>query len=575
MRLPSFSPLKLLLLERLRPGELQRTLLAAALIGCLGAFATIAFREVLMWLEQLLFGRSDGLVKAAEGLVWWHRVLVPAIGGVCAGALLQWSRSMLGTRKGEDYMEAISLGDGHIGTRLSVLKAASSALSVASGASIGREGPMVQLAALVGSLVGQQGRLAKPRLRLLVACGAAAGITAAYNAPIAGALFVAEIVLRSIAIETLGPLLVAAVAANLTVHQVMGFGSVYHMPIFHLRQTGEAGVFALLGICAGLISPLFLLVLDGARKCFQRLPMPLWLKVGSGGLIVGAISAFDPAVWGNGYSVVNAILQDHWAWQALLGILLLKVLATAATTGSGAVGGVFTPTLFVGATVGALLGAAVHALWPEASPVAAYVAVGMGAFLAATTHAPLMAIMMIFEMTESYDLIAPLMLACVLSYFVKRVLHERSVYAPSLPAAANDAFAQHTAAGIMHSNPPIVVLHQSFAATEQAFLQSRWQNVYVIDDAGQFCGAISLHDFGPALRAAADAAAPVPDSLLRRDYPRVTSDMTLGKILESFAGHSGERLPVIDAEHRLLGYVSKTDLILIMQESIAEPEAAK
>jgi CIC family chloride channel protein len=428
---------------------------------------------------------------------------------------------------------------------------------------------MIQLAALCSSLLGRFIRFDPPRLRLLVACGAAAGITSAYNAPIAGALFVAEIVLRSIAVETLGPLLVAAVAANLTVHQVMGFGPVYHMPAFHLQQTGEVGMFALLGLCAGVISPVFLLVLDGARNSFQRLPMPLWLKVGAGGLVMGAISVFEPAVWGNGYSVVNAMLQDPWTWRALLAILVLKVLATAASTGSGAVGGVFTPTLFVGAAVGALFGDLVHLAWPAASPVAAYVAVGMGAFLAATTHAPLMAIMMIFEMTESYDLIAPLMLACVLAYFVKRVLRERSVYAPSLPPARSDAFALHTAAGIMHAKPPTVLQNQSFGEVEQVFLSSRWQHVYVVDDAGLFCGAISLHDFGPRLREAASGDVVVPESLIKRDYPRVTSDMTLGRILEGFAGHSGERLPVVSATGLLLGFVAKTDLILMLQESIA------
>jgi CIC family chloride channel protein len=568
MRSNPVSRLKLLFLERLRPGELQRTLTAAAVIGCVGALATIAFRESVFLLETLLFGHADSLVKAAASLVWWRRMLYPAIGGACAGAVLQWAHRCLQAETGGDYMEAIALGNKRIGIRMSLLKAVSSALSVASGSSIGREGSMVQLAALVGTLLGRLRNTPKPKLRLFVACGAAAGIAAAYNAPIAGALFVAEIVLQSIAIETLGPLLVAAVASNLTVHQFLGFGPVYHMPVFHLNLSVEAIAYALLGVVAGLLSPLFLHVLEFARRPFTVLPIPLWTKLALGGFVVGGISILNPAVWGNGYSVVDSILQGGWAWDALLAILLLKVLATAATTGSGAVGGVFTPTLFVGAVIGCLFGEVIHQTWLGTSPLSAYTAVGMGAFLAATTHAPLMAIMMIFEMTESYDLITPLMLACVLAYFVKRVLFDRSIYARSLPAAKTDAFALQTAADILRSGPPTVKVEQSLADVEQAFLRSHWQHVYITDHDGRFLGAVSLHDFGPYLRASGNANAPLPSILLKTHYPRVSSDATLGSVLEAFSGHSGERLPVLDEHEMLLGYVSKTDLMLVLRESV-------
>ncbi|HTJ96583.1 MAG TPA: chloride channel protein, partial [Rhodocyclaceae bacterium] len=232
--MPNFDTgkLKLFLLERLKPGELQRTLLMAAIIGVAGALATIGFRLAITGLEQLFLGRSDSLVQAAIGLPWWQRLLYPALGGICAGLLLQTLSDRLTNNKNSDYMEAITLGDGSLNTRQSLIRAGSSALSVASGSSIGREGSMVQLAALMGSLIGRWRCTSKPKLRLLVACGAAAGITAAYNAPLAGALFVAEIVLRSVAIDSLGPLLVASVMANLTVHQFFGFGPAYHMPVF-------------------------------------------------------------------------------------------------------------------------------------------------------------------------------------------------------------------------------------------------------------------------------------------------------------------------------------------------------
>lgn len=561
--------LKLVLLARFKPTEFHAMLVVAAVIGLLGAVATIGFREALGWLEHAFFGRGGGLVAIAEGLPWWQRLIAPALGGMCAGVLLQIADRKYDTAVEGDYMEAIALGEGRVHGPLSLLKAASSALTVASGGSIGREGPMVQLSALVGSVVGRLRPAPKPTRRLMVACGAAAGITAAYNAPIAGALFVSEIVLRSIAIDSLAPLLVASVAAHLTAHRILGYGPVYLMPPLGLDLAGDAPSYVALGLLAGLLAPLFLRLLELARAAFFRLHLPTWLTLGVGGLVVGAISIAAPQVWGNGYSVVNSILQGGWSWQALLAILCFKLLATAATTGSGAVGGVFTPTLFVGAAVGALFGTALQLVWPSAIPITAFAAVGMGAFLSATTHAPLTATLMIFEMTGNYDVIVPLVIACVLAFTIARALLPRSVYARSLPPPDRSAFASLNALNVLRTDPPTVVVGQPVGQLEREFLRHRWQHVYVVDDEHRFLGAISLHDFGPYLRSRPDAQAPLPLDLLRRDYPRLATDASLGNALEVFARHAGERLPVVARDGRLRGFVAKTDLMLILGESAA------
>jgi chloride channel protein, CIC family len=191
MAMRSFREAALLLLLRLRPSEWQKTLVFAALIGVTGALATIGFRQGVLLAEQLMFGRNDGLVRIAEGLVWWQRAMVPALGGVAAGLLLMWSRRLGSSRAGGDYMEAISLGSGDLPVRVSVARALSSAATVATGGAIGREGPMVQLAALTGSLLGRWRNSPVPRRRLMVACGAAAGVAPAYRSPIAGGLFLA------------------------------------------------------------------------------------------------------------------------------------------------------------------------------------------------------------------------------------------------------------------------------------------------------------------------------------------------------------------------------------------------
>lgn len=436
---PTGGSHRLTRLKRLLRGQAHESthqmLLWAGVIGILGALATVGFREGIHLAEWLLTRHPGSLVQAAIDLPLWLRLLTPAAGGLLAGALLQFGmRWVRGGTKTTDYMEAIVASNGVIGVRASLIKSLSSLFTVGTGGSIGREGAMVQLAAMTGSAAGHWVRLPQGKQRLLVACGAAAGLSAAYNAPIAGALFVAEIVMGSIAMKNFGPLIVASVVSNATVHHFLGYAPVYQIPAFQFLSNWELVFYVVLGFLLGHLAPPFITLLERSAAWFDRTHLPLTLKLGLGGLIVGAISVFYPEVWGNGYSVVNSLLLQHIGWQLLALILVFKVIATASTIGSGAVGGVFTPTLFIGAAFGSLFGTALGALFPGVTAASsAYAIVGMGAFLAATTHAPLMAILMIFEMTLDYKITLPLMLACVVAYTVARDYRGGvSIYAESL-----------------------------------------------------------------------------------------------------------------------------------------------
>jgi FimV-like protein len=409
-------------------------LLLAALVGVLGALATVLFRAGIDALERLFTGRVGSLAAVALDLPAWQRLLLPTLGGLIAGLILQEIGSRLRGRTDTDYMRAVALGDGWISVRHSLVNAASSLFTVSSGGSLGREGAMVQLAAMVGSTLGRISRLPHDRRRLLVAAGAAAGLAAAYNAPLAATIFVAEIVLGSIALEQIGPLIVAAVIASTTVHDLLGYAPVYQIPQFHLVSDWELGLYLLLGLIAGQVAPFFLTLLGRARHLFARLPVSLAGRLALGGLVVGVISVYEPQVWGKGHGVVDAVLRDPWAWHALATVLLLKMLATAATLGSGGIGGAFTPTMFVGAMLGSLFGTLVHDTWPLASgPASAYGVVGMAALLAAATHAPLMSILMVLEMTLDYQIVLPLMLAVVIAHYSARGYGGvRPMYAESL-----------------------------------------------------------------------------------------------------------------------------------------------
>ncbi len=370
----------------LRLSDAHTMLMWSVTVGIAGAFATVAFREVIALLQRLVFGDAGGLVDLALRLPWPVRVAVPAVGGLIAGGFLLIARRSEPAST-SDYMEAVAIGDGVVPVRASLWRSVSSLFTIASGGSIGREGPMVQLAALSASVIGRRLHFDPPRLRLLVACGAAAGITSAYNAPIAGAFFVTEILLGSIAMESFGPVLVASVVANITMRGFAGYRPAYEMPVFPPVTGIEVLLFVALGVLCGASAPQFLRLMDASKAGFRRLPLPLPLKLALGGLMVGILSVGSPDVWGNGYSVVNAILHSPWTWTALVTVLAFKIVATMATAGSGAVGGIFTPTLFVGAVTGSLFGLGMNALWPHGTSAAfAYAVVGMGAFLAGATQ---------------------------------------------------------------------------------------------------------------------------------------------------------------------------------------------
>lgn len=558
--------------------DLVGLLFWAALVGFAGALASVAFREGIRLLEILFTGQSISLVHAATDLRWWHRALIPLIGGVLAGYVLYVAGRRRTSSKPVDYMEAILVGDGTIGLRTTLLNSVSSLFSIASGGSIGREGPMVQLAAMLGSKLGILARAPVPRLRLMVACGGAAGIAAAYNAPISGALFVSEIVLGSMATESFGPLVVASVTSSATVHRFLGYGPVYEVPRVQFASNWELIFYVALGVLLGHLAPPFLKLLDLFKARFASLRLsPQW-ALGLGGLVVGVISIAVPEVWGNGYSVVGRILSGQLLGLSLLGVLLAKVLATAATVGSGSVGGVFTPTLFIGCAVGALVGEGVHLLLPNITSVpAAYALVGMGGFLAATTHAPLTSILMIFEMTLDYDIVLPLMLACVTAHYAAKVYRGgESVYSASLErkrGAAHDDWRLNSIQTLVKPAAAAVASSTTLRGLFANLPKSAINRVYVLEgdeivswlDPRALLDRVRSGQLDGETRVGS-VATPVTFTL--------TPQMTLGAALEGFLHEQATVLPVTAGQWRttLLGEVSRQDVLLAIRDRLTFPQ---
>jgi len=552
--------------EHFRFSELQSTLLWAVVIGFLGAWTSILFKEITEFIHAAVTGHRGGYVESFSYLPWWRRLLIPAAGGLLAGLTLYFGSRLKTKASSTDYMEAVVVGSGNLSVRVSLVKSLSALFSVSSGASIGREGPFVKLFYLVWCVLGLWMGFPLARQRQIVACGAAAGIASAYHAPVSGAFFVAEIVLGSLAMESFGPLVVSSVIATLTTRAYQGSEALYAAPVFTLHDTREFIPYVMLGVVCGLAVPLF-----------SWLKLPLYLRLALGGLIVGALAIYRPEVTGNGSSLVFAILNHPGTWQVLLIVLVCKLLATGATFGSGAVGGVFTPTLFTGAAMGYLFGEACRAVLPGwGLEPGAFGLVGMGAFLAAATGAPVMAIIMLFELTLNYQILMPIMLAGIISYYVCRSITSNSLYGEALKRKGQISVTEYLArlkvGDLMSQSQEPIVAEAGFGEVVRTFLQSRREFLNVVED-GRFVGTISLHDIKPYLDQPDLESLLIAKDVMREGTCSLTFHQTMSEALHVFGRSESECLPVLDKDSRYLGSVSKTDLLLFLAGTSRQVES--
>ncbi|WP_052573360.1 ClcB-like voltage-gated chloride channel protein [Haloferula sp. BvORR071] len=571
--------LRIWLAERLRVGDSQLTLLWAALVGLAGAWTSIGFKEATEWLHALLTGgHAESYVESFKGLPDWKRIAVPAFGGLLAGTTLWLGSRYKAKAHSADYMEAVVVGDGNLAVRVSLVKSVSAWFSSASGASIGREGPLVQLSSLAASLAGRWLSFPLARKRQLVACGAAAGIASAYNAPIAGAFFVAEIVLGSMAMEAFGPLVIASIVATLVTRSFYGTEAIYPAPVFVMNSNAELLAYLLLGLASGLLVPVFLRLLKAGEACFDLLRLPAPARLMLGGLVVGGIAIFHPEVVGNGRALVYSVLHGPGAWQLLAVALVCKLLATAATFGSGAVGGVFTPTLFAGAAWGYLVGVASAALFPWAGLNPDYFAlVGMGAFLAASTGAPVMAIIMLFELTLNYQVLIPAVIASGAGYYLCRSMGVRPLYGEALERKGAAAVAQHLATlkvgELVAKDSTCLPPQASFGDVAKAFLQSRHDSLHVVDASDRFLGIVSLHDIKPYLDQPELESLLIARDVMHEETPRLAPGHTMSEALDLFSAADVGRLPVTAPDGSFLGAVTRSDILLFLAGKPRSAEA--
>jgi CIC family chloride channel protein len=402
-----------------------------------------------------------------------------------------------------------------------------------------------------------------------VACGAAAGIASAYNAPIAASFFVAEIILGTVVVESLGPLILASVVAAFVSQAMNGSEPLYKSPGFNLHTRWEIIPLSCIGFVSGFFAPAYLRFLRTAERLFSKVEIPIPIKLALGGAMVGALAILNPAVCGNGQGVLRSLFHQNWFWDEVLAILVLKLVATAVAFGSGVVGGVFTPTLFIGAAIGMLYGQAVLFLAPDLrSDPAMYGLVGMGAFIAATTGAPLMAILMAFELTLDYAIAPFLMVNCVVAYYCSSIFERRFMYGESLErkgaAFFNQQLAEVNIRDLVRLDPLTLAKNATFAQIAETFVQHRFQHIYIVDKEKRLLGAVSLHDVKTFLDRPELETVVIAADIMNEDFPCVSPRQGMSEALHKFSEANSERLPVVDdlSSKRLIGSISKTDIIL-------------
>jgi CIC family chloride channel protein len=567
--------------EKLILTEEALHLAIAGVVGVIGGFVNLVFFHAIEAVKLFFLRRPGDPVEVAEMMAPWERVLIPALGGLAAGLVLHWGLRLVGKQGSTNMLEAVVAGDGKLPFRSGLVNAASSLVSIGTGASIGREGGITQMAATLASKLGQLAHWPPYRLRLLVGCGAASGIAAAYNAPIAGAVFASLVVLGNVSMNLFAPLVFSSVIAAMVSRSFFGIEPWYQVPPFEFTSVIQLPWFVLLGLGCGIFGAVFLKMIRQIKGRFEAVRSPIYVKMALAGLIVGLLAIEFPGVWGNGYVVTNRILQNELSLLMLGGLFCAKLLATVVTVSSGAVGGIFTPTLFLGASLGGLFGAGLHAIGVATElPTSAFALVGMASVLAATTRSPFLAMIMVFEISLDYSLMPPLMLGCVLAIVMANRLERDSIYTEPLRAKgfqSGEETGRYGAATAQRVGDvmiaPVTPVPETASLPELArrFLSSANNFLPVVDPDQRLVGMVALQDLKEHLGAGQELSAVIACDVMRPPPRCVTPNQRLVDVFNLALASEQQNIPVVStlADKRLVGALARTEVLGLFAETIA------
>jgi len=497
-------------------------------------------------------------------------IFIPALGGLLVGPMIARFAPEARGHGVPEVMTAVATRGGIIKARVAVVKILASAVTIGTGGSAGQEGPMVQIGAASASALAQRLKVPASHMRTLVACGAAGGLAAVFNAPIGGAMFALEVITGELT-PAFGAVILSSVSATAVSRGLFGNRPAFLVPQYNLVSTRELALYAVLGVLAGLASAAFIKLLYGLEHRVGRWHFPARYKPVVGGLLIGLMGRFLPEIFGTGYGAVEDAIWGRMLPTTLALLVVMKMAATSITLAFGGSGGVFGPSMFIGAMLGGAFGWAAHALFPEfAAGSGAYALVGMGAVVGGTSLAPLTAIVLLFEMTDDYRVILPAMGATVLSVMVVRLLIGESIYTlrlrtENIPYYPNVELARAHALSVreaMRTDVPSVPPSATASAALALAARSRAAALPVVGDDQQVIGVVSLHALSEAVSSERPLAT-VSDLMADASDARALETDRLDGVLARFSQTDLDTLVVVpDADsRRISGIVSRQDVL--------------
>lgn len=557
--------------------------LVAIVIGILGGYGALLFRYAIKAAQYGFYQNAGDILTFHQSIPIYVKILIPALGGLIVGPLIYFGAREAKGHGVPEVMEAVALKGGRIRARVAIVKIIASGISIGSGGSVGREGPIVQIGSSIGSSLSQLLKAPSLRQRTFVGCGAAAGIAATFNAPIAGALFAAEVILGDFGISTFSPVVLSSVTATTISRHYLGDFPAFIIPTYKVVSLWEFLFYPLLGIVSGLVALLFIVTLYKFEDSFEKMKIPEYLQPALGGLILGFIFLKFPYVFGVGYGSINMSLKNELSAVLLISLVFIKILATSLTIGSGGSGGIFAPSLFIGAMTGGFFGWGVHTMFPRitADP-GAYALVAMGAVVAGTTHAPITAIIIIFEMTTTYHIILPLMFACMISTIVTTSLKNGSIYTIKLARRGVELF-QGWEQSILQAikvrdimRDHVVTVHEGMPLGQviECLKMQDVSYLHMVNNNGELTGVISFRDIRSVMQEEA-----LKNLIIAKDVATVNlvtihpSDSILAA-LQEMGSRGISQLPVVmeDDGRKVVGTVSQRDVLSAYDKAILHRE---
>ena len=543
-------------------------ILISIIIGILASYGALLFRYLISIVIDI-YSSKNGFIE----FEWWQRLLFPTSGGLIVGIIVSKFAPEVKGSGIPEVIKSISLHGGIIRFRVLITKAFAAAITIGSGGSVGREGPIVHIGSAIGSGIGQLIGVSSKNLRTLVACGAASAISATFNAPFAGAMFSLEIIMGKMTVVSMPPVIISSVIASVNSRHHLDNFSEFHIPDCYIIYPEEFIFYAILGVLSSIVAIMFITCFLKVSIFFDKINIPLWIKTAIGGFIVGIIGLYIPNVFGVGYNTINDSLWNKIDTNMLIILIFAKLLATTFSLGSGASGGVFAPSLFMGATLGGAWGQIINNFFPDIiTTTSTYSLIGMGAVVSAVTQAPISAILIIFELTNSFDIITPLMLSCIISLLITNRIIKKSIYLAKLESKGINIennqeinlLRDIKVSSIIDNDPLLIHESTSFSKVLSKLFFGKMPGAVVVTDNNKYIGVICLNEIRNSLPDSEDLSSIViAHDLANTSVPFVTLNDNLDVTMQIFGMIDSDQIAVCDNSINkvVIGIVTRKSII--------------